>query len=93
VIRVAVNVLDQKALEKPAAILPPEAAEMTGEVLVEVTIDETGKVEEAHALNGLRLMQAASVEAAYKAKFPPTILSGQPARVLGILKYRFGRSK
>ena len=89
VLRVAVDVLDHRAIEKPDPVYPPEVRRISGEVLVAITTDETGKVEEAHALSGPPLLQAAAVAAAFKARFAPTLLGGKPARVIGTLRYKF----
>jgi protein TonB len=54
-----------------------------------VIVDESGKVISARAVSGHPLLQAASVEAAYAAKFSPTLLSGQPVKVTGTISYNF----
>jgi TonB family protein len=89
-----VGVLNGKAL---ALITPvyPEAAisdRASGQVKVEVLIDETGKVISAKALNGTRLHPAlvsAAEKAALKSRFTPTLVSGQAVRVHGIIIYNF----
>jgi TonB family protein len=58
-------------------------------VVVQVTIDETGKVISAKAVSGHPLLQAAAVQAAYGARFSPTQLSGQPVKVTGQINYNF----
>ncbi len=58
---------------------------------VQVLVDEGGKVVEARALSGPEPLWQAAVEAAYRARFTPTTLSGQPARVQGVLTYDFVR--
>jgi protein TonB len=58
-------------------------------VVVKVVIDETGKVISAHATAGHPLVQQAAVRAANQARFPPTLISGQPIKITGFLTYNF----
>ncbi|HEX8290393.1 MAG TPA: TonB family protein, partial [Pyrinomonadaceae bacterium] len=60
-----------------------------GVVVVQVTVDETGGVTSAKAVSGHPLLQAAAVAAAKQAKFSPTLLSGKPVKVSGMLIYNF----
>jgi outer membrane biosynthesis protein TonB len=52
-------------------------------------IDEDGNVIASEAVGGHPLLRAAAVDAAKEAKFAPTLLSGQPVRVKGIVVYNF----
>ena len=61
----------------------------SGTVTVRVTVDETGSVTSAKAVSGHPLLQAAAVAAARQAKFSPTLLSGKPVKVSGVLTYNF----
>jgi periplasmic protein TonB len=85
------GVLNGKALSLARPNYPPlaRAAHASGTVVVQVTIDETGKVVSAHAISGHPLLQAAAVEAAYRTRFSPTQLSGQPVKVTGTINYIF----
>jgi protein TonB len=85
------GVLNGKAVNLPKPSYPPIArtAHASGTVVVQVTIDETGKVISAHAISGHPLLQAAAVQAAYSARFSPTQLSGQPVKVTGTINYNF----
>jgi TonB family protein len=62
---------------------------MSGMVTVEVIVDETGKVISAVASNGPAILRDVSVQAALKARFSPTKLSGQPVKVSGSINYKF----
>jgi TonB family protein len=62
---------------------------VTGTVIVEVMLDETGKVISARAQSGHPLLLSSCVNAARQARFSPTILSGQAVRVLGTITYTF----
>ncbi len=52
-------------------------------------LDETGKVVAATASSGPAILRDAAVQAALKARFSPTKLSGQPVKVSGMINYKF----
>jgi TonB family protein len=85
------GILNGKAVSKPQPPYPPaaKAARAQGNVVVQVTVDETGGVTSARAVSGHPLLQAAAVAAARQAKFSPTLLSGKPVKVSGMLTYNF----
>ncbi len=87
------GVLNGKALDLPRPVYPPAAKSMgvAGTVIVEVLIDESGRVISARAVSGPSLLHAAAVQAARQAKFSPTMLSGQPTQVSGTITYSFVR--
>jgi protein TonB len=58
-------------------------------VAVEVVVDENGKVISARALSGPPSLRDASVQAALRAHFSQTKLSGQPVKVSGQINYNF----
>ena len=61
----------------------------SGTVEVRIVFDETGNVIWAKAISGHPELRQAAEDAAWKTKFSPTILSGQPVRTSGILRYNF----
>lgn len=79
------------SLPKPAYPSAALAERSQGVVRVQVLIDEQGNVVSASAVAGRPLLRAAAVQAARGAKFPPTLFSGQPVKVSGILVYKFPR--
>lgn len=85
------TVLTGKAISKPAPPYPvlAKAAGVQGSVTVQVLIDEQGRVLNAKATGGHPLLQLAAVQAAYKAVFTPTVLTGQPVKVTGVITYNF----
>lgn len=85
------GVLNGKALRLPVPTYPPAARNSgaQGRVVVEVTIDEQGKVVEAHAVSGHNFLQQAAVQAARQARFTPARLSGQPVKFKGTINYVF----
>ena len=85
------GVLNGKAISKPQPAYPPiaKAARASGTVTVQVLVDEQGRVVSAHAVSGHPLLQQSAVSAARQAKFSPTLLSGQPVKVSGVITYNF----
>lgn len=85
------GVLNGTAISLPPPIYPDTARRMrtAGTVTVEVILDETGKVVSANATTGPTILRDAAVQAALKAKFSPTKLSGQPVKVSGVINYKF----
>lgn len=71
---------------------PPDArnARIFGSVVVEVTVDEAGRVISARALSGPVELRSAAVDAAKRWKFYPTTMpSGVPVRVIGTITFNF----
>jgi TonB family protein len=85
------GVLNGKAISLPKPPYPPaaRAVRAEGTVTVQVLVDEKGNVASATATSGHPLLRNAAVLAARQAKFAPTMLSGQPVRVSGVITYRF----
>jgi protein TonB len=76
-------------LVKPPYPAAARAVRASGAVNVQVTIDENGNVISASAVSGHPLLRAAAVQAARSSKFSPTLLSGQPVKVTGVIVYNF----
>jgi TonB family protein len=85
------GVLNGTAISLPPPVYPDAAKRMrtSGVVTVDVVLDETGKVVAANASSGPAVLRDAAVQAALKAKFSPTKLSGQPVKVSGVINYKF----
>jgi protein TonB len=85
------GVLNGKAISKPQPAYPPiaKAARASGTVTVQIVVDESGRVISASAVSGHPLLQQAAVSAARNARFSPTLLSGQPVKVSGVITYNF----
>ena len=90
-VKVPSSLISSKTLDKPAPPYPPiaKAAGVQGTVAVQIVIDELGKVISAKATSGNPLLLNAAVQAAYRAKFTPTVLGGQPVKVTGSITYNF----
>ena len=85
------GVLNGTALSLPPPAYPDAAKRMrtSGTVAVDVVLDESGKVVSANATSGPAMLRDAAVQAALKARFSPTKLSGQPVKVAGVINYKF----
>lgn len=88
---VSKGVINGTATSLPKPAYPPaaKAIRVSGDVSVQVTIDEQGNVISANAVSGHALLKQASEQAARNAKFRPTLLSDQPVKVTGIIVYKF----
>ena len=85
------GVLNGKAacLTKPTYPLLARENRAKGTVVVQVTIDEAGKVLSAKAVSGAAELADVSEKAALKSRFMPTYLSGYPVSVTGVITYNF----
>jgi periplasmic protein TonB len=85
------GVLNGKATSLPKPAYPPaaRAVRASGAVSVQVLISENGSVISASAVSGHPLLRAAAEGAARGARFSPTLLSGQPVKVSGVITYNF----
>ncbi len=90
-VRLTSQIISSKVLSKPVPPYPPiaRAAHAAGIVTVEILVDEQGRVISAQATNGHMLLREAARNAALQARFSPTILSGQPVKVSGVISYNF----
>lgn len=101
------GVLNGKAVSLPKPEYPAvaKAARIGGLVQVAIVVDENGNVESANAVRNEKeeteeptqvtdakaALRAAAEEAALKAQFSPTLLSGNPVKVSGVISYNFVR--
>jgi len=85
------GVLNGKAIRLVTPQYPAIArsAHASGQVSVQVLIDENGNVVSATPTSGHPLLRAAAQSAAMSSKFSPTKLSGQPVKVNGVIIYNF----
>lgn len=85
------DALCDRVISTPKPPYPPIAkvARAFGLVVVNIEIDENGKVISATAFSGHPLLRAAAVQAARLSTFSKTQPSGQPVKVYGSLIYNF----
>jgi periplasmic protein TonB len=90
-VRMTSTMLQGKAVKRVQPPYPQIAkiGRISGAVQVQVMISEDGTVDSASVLSGHPLLRDASVQAARQWVFSPTILNGQPVRVVGILTFNF----
>lgn len=78
-----------KFLPKPVYPRMATSIRLQGIVSVQVLIDESGNVVSAKAVSGHPILIPEAQRAAMQAKFSPTIVSGQPVKVSGVISYNF----
>lgn len=85
------GVLNGKAvrLVQPPYPAIARSAHASGQVKVQIVIDENGNVISATPVSGHPLLQGAATAAARASKFTPTKLSGMPVKVSGVIIYNF----
>ncbi len=85
------GILNGKATVLPKPIYPPaaKAIRASGAVYVVVLIYEDGSVYSAQADTGHPLLRRSSEIAACGAKFAPSLLSGEPVKVHGLITYNY----
>jgi protein TonB len=66
-----------------------QAARVEGVVIIEATIDASGRVADARVLRGVPLLDAAAVGAVQQWRFTPTLLNGVPVSVVMTVTVRF----
>ena len=71
-------------IQHVAPVYPPLArnARVSGTVILEAVIAEDGTVQDVRVLRSIRLLDDAAVDAVRQWRFTPTLLNGQPVRVL-----------
>jgi len=85
------KVKNGKMLNMPNPSYPKKAkqAGISGTVYVRVVIDEEAKVILACAVSGNPLLAPAVEQAAYRARFTPTVVNDKPVKITGVLTYNF----
>ncbi|MBX7218330.1 MAG: TonB family protein [Blastocatellia bacterium] len=91
IVRRSEGVLRGTALNRAVPEYPSLAmtARASGDVVIEVVIDEVGTVAHARVISGHPLLQQGALAAARQWRFQPTMLNQQPVRVTGLLTFRF----
>ena len=89
--RISKGVVNGQAisLPKPAYPAAARAVNAKGSVSVAIVISKAGSVISASAVSGHPLLRSAAASAARRARFRPTLLSGQPVEVSGVIVYNF----
>jgi protein TonB len=90
-LKVSTGVLKSMVISLPQPQYPQLAKQirLQGPVTVQILIDEQGRVVSAQTMTGHPMLLAAAKEAALRARFTATKLSGQPVKVQGLITYNF----
>lgn len=93
-VRQSMGVINGQAtsLPKPIYSAAAKAVHASGKVSVRVVIDEHGNVISANAVSGHPLLTSSAEAAALNARFSPTLLSGTPIQISGVIVYNFNFS-
>jgi TonB family protein len=93
-VRRSEGALRKEAVNRAVPKYPRDALaqRLSGDVQVEILIDETGKVVEARVLGGPREFHSSSLNAAYQWTFKPFLLNGTAVKVIGVPTFRFSVS-
>lgn len=91
IIRKSGGALQGSAIKRVEPSYPPlaKAAQVSGAVVVELTIDEEGNVIAARAISGHPLLKDSAVTAAKGWRFNQTRLQGVPVKVIGTITFNF----
>jgi TonB family protein len=91
VIRKSTGVLQKSAIYRVQPEYPQEAKAqgISGEVLIEVRVDQTGNVISTTPISGQQLLVDASMKALKSWKFAPTKLSGVAVQAIGNVAFHF----
>lgn len=83
-VRVSSGVQESKLLVRVAPVYPEIAvrAQASGQVVLEAEIDEEGNVAKVNVVSGHPLLVSAAVQAVKQWKYSPTVLNGEPHRIL-----------
>jgi protein TonB len=82
-IRVGGNIAPPKKITDVKPVYPPiaQSAKISGIVIIEATIDETGRVTNARVLRSVPLLDDAALAAVRQWEFTPTLLNGVPTPI------------
>jgi TonB family protein len=90
-IRVGGAITEPRKVRNVAPVYPEIArqARVQGIVILEATIDATGKVTEVTVLRGVPLLDQAAIEAVRQWEYTPTLLDGKPVPVIMTITVNF----
>jgi len=84
---------DATYMAKPVYSALARQMQAFGKVTVAVELNEEGKVINADAIDGPRVLRSASEDAAKKSKFNPVKWNGQPSKAKALIIYNFTKSE
>ena len=91
-VRIGGSIPEPRKLKNVNPVYPPEAvqARVQGVVILECTIDPTGRVVKTKVLRGIPLLTEAAVAAVGQWEYTPTLLNGVPVPVIMTVVVTFG---
>ena len=94
-VRVGGAVPPPRKVKHANPVYPPEAqaAHVQGLVIIEATIDPTGRVGAARVVRSIPILDAAAVEAVKQWEFTPTVINGAPVPVIMTVTVNFTLSR
>jgi protein TonB len=90
-VRVGGNIRPPTKVHDARPVYPIEAqdARVQGVVIVEATIDESGRVVQACVLRSIPMLDEAALQAVGQWEFTPTLLNGNPVPVIMTVTVNF----
>jgi len=73
----------------PVYPLVAKQSKATGQVMVQIMLDEKGNVTDAKAASGPSILRGASEEAARRSKFKPAFVANEAVKATGFIVYNF----
>jgi protein TonB len=68
-----------------------QSARLSGDVVIEMTIDDEGKVADARVVKSVPLLDQAALDAVNQWEYQPSLLNGVPTAVVMTVTVRFTR--
>jgi TonB family protein len=90
-IKVGGNLLRARLIRRVEPVYPEQAksAQLSGNVVLQVTVDEEGAPSAVEVVSGLPLLAESAAAAVRQWRFSPTILNGEPVPVSGTVTLTF----
>jgi protein TonB len=90
-VRVGGNIKEPRKLRNVPPVYPDVAkqARVQGVVILEATIDKSGRVDNVRVLRGVPLLNEAALDAVRKWAYSPTLLNGEPVPVVMTVTVNF----
>ncbi len=90
-IRVGGNTANDRLLKRVEPVYPKEAiaVRISGTVILQVTVNEGGRVYEATVLRGQTLLNRAAIDAVLQWQYRPLLLNGEPCPFIAVVTLTF----
>jgi len=90
-VRVGGNIMPPTKTRDVRPVYPPEAQEarIQGIVIIEATLDTSGRVSDAKVLRSIPILDQAAIDAVMQWEFTPTMLNGAPVPVIMTVTVNF----